>query len=101
MVHRLFLLVAILLAIAPRLAAQERTFLFSTISDEVVTFGALTGSPNISVRPNTARELNLLVRNDADDPHQMRVQLLDAKDRVVAEAVVKGAKKSYSRVKFA
>jgi hypothetical protein len=97
----LFPVLAALLAVAPRLQAQEQTFLFSTNPDDVVEIGKLQGSPNVSVRPNAARELNLFVRNGADDPHQMRVQLLDAKGKVVTEAAVKAAKKSYTKVKFA
>ena len=102
-VRRLIPVFAVLLAVAPRLSAQEQTFLFSTNPNEVVAIGDLKDiEPNISVRPNTARELNLFVRNGAQDPHDMRVQLLDGKGKIVAAAdIKKAAKNSYTRVKFA
>ena len=93
---------AILLAVAPPLAAQEPAFLFSTDTRDVVAIGDLKGAPNITVRPNTARELNLYVCNRALDPHDARVQLLDATAKVIATAELKRAlAKAYTRVKFA
>src|SRR5207302_6691057 len=55
----------------------------------------------ITIRPNTARELNLFVRHAGDDARDLTVQLLDAKGQKVAVADLKKApKKSYTRVKF-
>ena len=101
MMSRRFLpVLALALAIAPRLAAQDPIFRFSANTDESVPVGDLTGPTDIQVRPNTARELNLFVLNPADDPHEMRVQMLDAKGKVVAETKLRAAKKSYARVKL-
>src|SRR5262245_27713083 len=92
---------AFIFACASRLVAQQPVFVFSTDTRDVVPVDELKGSPNIDIRPNTAREINLFVFNSADDDHELRVQFLDAKGKDVAATDIKRARrKSYTRVRF-
>src|SRR5262245_28029875 len=101
-VRRFIPVFAIVLAVALPLAAQEKTFLFSSATDNSVAAANFKGSENIEVRPNTAREINLYVFNSRDETVKLDVEVLDSKGKPVATASVeKAAGKSYNRVRFA
>jgi hypothetical protein len=101
--RRLIPALAVLLTAAPWAAAQEnKPFRFSTNPDEVVPAAEMTGFTDVTIRPNTGRELNLFVLNSADDPRDIKVQLLDGTGKLVATTEVKkAAKNAYTRVRFA